>query len=317
MKKSFATLVLIIIGLVSFAQQDAQFSHNMFNRLTTNPGYAGTNRAICATTLYRQQWVSFPGAPKTGLLSIDAYIPVIKGGLGLTVMNDQLGFDKSNFAKLAYSFHLPIGAGTLGIGAEVGMIQKSINGIWMAPDGSKGEFDQAIPLSGSTVSKTTYDLGFGAYYVTNQLYFGLSSSHLTENPLSFTDPKKKLGYQLARHYYVTAGYDYAVTPTIDLKPSIFIKSDASSTQLDVNVLAQWNKLVWGGVSYRLTDALVALVGLNYGLANGSNLRFGYSYDITTSSMKAHSNGSHEIMLGYCFKVSPPDKMQSHKNVRFM
>ena len=35
--------------------------------------------------------------------------------------------------------------------------------------------------------------------------------------------------------------------------------------------------------------------------------FGYSYDITTSTIKNYSNGTHEIMLGYCHKFVKPEK----------
>ena len=54
MKKSIVVVVFIITGIVTFAQQDAQFSMNMFNRLAVNPAYAGMNKALCATLLYRQ-----------------------------------------------------------------------------------------------------------------------------------------------------------------------------------------------------------------------------------------------------------------------
>ena len=118
MKKSLTIIAFSISGLVSFAQQDAQFSMNMFNRLAVNPGYAGTNKALCATILYRDQWDKFPGAPKTGLLSVD-YGQIAHGGVGFTIDQDQLGFDKTLKAKLAYSYHLLLGTGTLGIGLDV------------------------------------------------------------------------------------------------------------------------------------------------------------------------------------------------------
>ena len=51
MEKTFtaiASLALLFIGTSSFAQQDPQFTMNMFNRLYANPGYAGSNNGICA-----------------------------------------------------------------------------------------------------------------------------------------------------------------------------------------------------------------------------------------------------------------------------
>ncbi len=312
--KKLLTIACISLSIaVSMAQQDPQFSQNMFNKLATNAGYAGTSKAICGVALFRQQWVGFPGAPKTGVISFDANIDKIYGGVGLTVVTDQLGFEKNLFAKAAYSYHLPLAGGILGIGVEGGMLQKSITGNqWIALDDAT--MDASIPLNGT--SSTTYDLGFGLFYSAQKFYLGLSSTHLPEQKLKdgdYSDYK----YIIRRHYYATVGYDYALTPTFDLKPSVFVKYDGATTQMDFTLLAQYNKLFWAGASYRLTDAIVALAGINYGLANGSNIKIGYSYDFTMSAIKTHSSGTHEIMIGYCFKPTPKVKKQSHQNVRFL
>ncbi|MEO6902724.1 MAG: type IX secretion system membrane protein PorP/SprF [Bacteroidia bacterium] len=317
MKKTLTTLAFLIIGFVSFAQQDAQFSMNMFNRLAINPGYAGTNEALCGTLLYRQQWTGFPGAPKIGLLSVD-YGRILGGGIGLTVDQDQLGFDKTLKAKLAYSYHLVVGStGVLGIGIDAGMIQKSFKGNFIAPDGTSSNtnngIDNSIPWTGS--SSMTYDVGFGLYYTTKKLYVGISSLHLPEQKMNLSGggvTSFNFDYKVARHYYLMAGYTFDLSPEFDITPSILTKSDATSTQLDINLLAKYNKLIFFGVSYRLTDAAVGIVGLEY-----KKFKFGYAYDYTLSTIKNHSNGGHEIMLGYCHKFPKPDKKQSHQNVRFL
>ncbi|MBN8703923.1 MAG: type IX secretion system membrane protein PorP/SprF [Bacteroidetes bacterium] len=312
MIKRFTTLAFASLTALSFAQQDAQFSHNMFNRLAINPGYAGTSQAYCATLIYRNQWTGFEGAPKTILFSGDAFVQPLHGGVGLTVVSDNLGFDKTFIGKLAYSFNQPLGPGILGVGLELGAMQKSLSGNWIAPDGPAA-LDQAIPAAG--VTKTTFDLGFGAYYTTNKLYFGISSLHLPQT--DFKDSKyPKYKFDMVRHYYLMAGYDWSVAPTIDLKPSVFVKSDASSTQLDANLLVLWNRMIWAGASYRLTDAIVALVGFQKDMGKMS-FKIGYSYDVTTSTLKNYSSGSHEILLGYCFKLDTKSKPTSHQNVRFL
>lgn len=321
MKKTLTLIAFSITGLVTFAQQDAQFSMNMFNRLSVNPGYTGTNKALCATILYRDQWDKFPGAPKTGLLSID-YGQIAHGGVGFTIDQDQLGFDKTLKAKLSYSFHIPIGpTGILGIGLDAGMINKSLTGNFIAPDGTStlggGGTDNAIPWTGT--GSTTYDVGFGLYYTNEKLYVGLSSLHL---PAQKINEKSSAGntyplsydfqYQVARHYYVMAGYKFQLGTQFDLTPSILTKSDASSTQLDFNLLARWNKMVFIGASYRLTDAIPVMVGMEW-----KGFKLGYAYDVTLSALKAHSAGSHELMLGYCHKFVKPEHKQGHMNVRFL
>jgi len=317
MKKSIVVVVFIITGIVTFAQQDAQFSMNMFNRLAVNPAYAGMNKALCATLLYRQQWTSFPGAPRTGLLSVD-FGEVLFGGVGLTIDQDQLGFDRTLKAKLAYSFHLPLGPGTLGIGIDAGMIQKALSGDFIAPDGSTTTapgIDQAIPWSGT--SALTYDVGLGLYYTTNRLFVGLSSMHLPEQQLSKKTATYDFNYKVARHYYIMAGYTFQLSPAFDLTPSVLAKSDASATQLDLNLITKWQKLVFAGFSYRISDAMVAIVGLERSFSPKLTAKFAYSYDITTSAIKNHSNGSHEIMLGFCYKIKADPKQTSHMNVRFL
>ncbi len=315
MKKIITSAALIVFSVVAFAQQDAQFTQNFMNRLAVNPAYAGINGSICAFTLYRTQWVGFDGQPTTGLLSLDAPIGAKKNmGLGLTIQTDKLGYMNNFYGKLAYSYHIPLGpdGAKLSLGLEAGAINNSINGTWLAPDGTDGAGDANIPLSGTNKAGTTYDVGFGAYYnIPEKLYVGLASSHLPANANGDY-------YDLARHFYITAGYDYAVNEMITLKPSVFIKTDAASTALDINVVAMYNQLVWAGISYRLKDAIAPMVGVQISKLGPGTLKFGYSYDVTTSELKTYSSGSHEIMLGYCFNVTPkPKVITKFYNVRFL
>lgn len=305
MRKLLLVLFVFTINF-GFAQQDAQFSMNMFNRLPVNPGYAGMNNSICANLLGRKQWVGFSGAPTTALLALDAPVKILRGGAGLTIISDQLGVDKTINAKVAYSFHLDLGPGKLGIGVDAGILNKSLD-----PSG----FKSTDPIGGdmaiirNSASDLLADFGLGLHYVTNdeKLFFGLSSTHLSESKA------QSLNLTMARHYYVIGGYNYELSPSLMLRPSVFIKTDAASAQVDFNVNALYNNLIWAGVSYRISDAISAMAGLNY-----QSFRFGYSYDVTTSAIKGYSSGSHEILLGYCFKMPEKQKSRSKsKNVRFL
>jgi hypothetical protein len=77
-------------------------------------------------------------------------------------------------------------------------------------------------------------------------------------------------------------------------------------------------MVFVGASYRLTDAIPVMAGLEWPLKSGkSTVKFGYSYDLTLSAIKNHSSGTHEIMLGFCQKFGKPERKQGHMNVRFL
>ena len=94
--------IIFILSLALFindisAQQDAQFSQNMFNKLANNPGFTGSNQAISVIGLFRDQWSGFEGAPQTTNLSVHAPISALRGGLGLSVFSDQEGeYDNTN-----------------------------------------------------------------------------------------------------------------------------------------------------------------------------------------------------------------------------
>ncbi len=305
MKKIYSILVLVIMGTgVTFAQQDPQFSQHMFAKLAFNPAFAGANGAYCGTLLYRNQWTGFGGEPKTMLFTADAEIDNFPLAVGLTVISDQLGFDKNLNIRAALAYRMDVGSGKLAFGTDFGLAQKSI-------DGSKFVFndnlDPSIPTG--NVSGGTFDLGLGVYYNSDKLFIGGSASHLTAGEIKYADIKTKL----ARHYYLQAGYNVDLTSSLILKPCVLMKTDAASTQVDINANLLISNRYWGGLSYRLQDAIVIMAGLEI----IPNLKFGYSYDLTTSNIKSYSSGTHEVMLNYCFKPVKVIHRQFHRNVRFL
>lgn len=316
MKKLILSISLFVVGAGLYAQQDAQFTQNMFNKLSVNPGYAGANGGICFTLLSRTQWTGFDGHPQTHLFSADALL-FNKHGVGLTVFQDKLGIESSLVAKLAYSYHLTLGPGSLGIGLDAGLLSKSFGSNFIAVDDPT--LDPSIPNSGTSAS--TFDLGVGLYYnIPNKMYVGISTLHLTASELkdvADAGGAGALNYAQSRHYYIMAGYDWDVNGSGKwvVKPSILAKTDAASTQLDINALLMYNNLLWGGVSYRIEDAIAVLAGVNIPQLPG--LKIGASYDITTSTLGDYSNGSLEFMVKYCTSITKPAKREVYHSVRFL
>jgi len=307
MKKILNFWVLLsLINMAAFSQQEAQFSHNMFNNMAINPGFAGHTEAICATAIARTQWMGFTdpqgnkGAPQTYLLSVDGNINPIRGGLGLVISQDKLGFEKNLGVKIGYAYQMNIGPGKLGIGAQVGFLNKTIDFSKFVPIDADDPYLQANKPSDML---TDYSLGF-FYSIKNKLYAGLSSSQLLQVQSNFganiASPKLK------RHYYLTAGYQIPLTnQSFEIDPSILVKSDITSLQIDLNALLWYNNKFWAGLSYRPGDAIVVLVGLRP-IPNNNDVKLGISYDVTTSALgaKGRSNGTIEVMLNYCFKIVP-------------
>jgi type IX secretion system PorP/SprF family membrane protein len=292
-------------------------SLNKYNILPVNPGFAGSNEAICASILYRQQWMGFEGAPKTMIFSGDMALQNISSGVGLNIMSDKLGFEKNTYINLAYAYRLEVGDGKLGMGLGIGLLDKNMDGEWVTPDklnnvpGSQNPYsDPSIP---HTQGKMVIDFNFGLFYRAkdDKIYGGISSTHLTQPELKYEAGKMPF---VRRHYYVIAG-SYIQLPDKNwgMVPSAFIKYDGATAQYDLNLMVEYRKQFRGGLSYRFGDAVVAMVGFT----TQSNITFALAYDITTSKLSSYESGSFEFMAKYCFNLKAKGPRGRYGSVRFL
>jgi len=91
-----------------------------------------------------------------------------------------------------------------------------------------------------------------------------------------------------------------------------LKSDMASWQLDLNANIVFDDRFWGGISYRIQDAIALLMGLE--MENG--LRVGYSFDLVTSAIRSYGFGSHEIFVSYSLDLEK-NRNQKYKSIRFL
>ncbi|MEA1898058.1 MAG: type IX secretion system membrane protein PorP/SprF [Bacteroidota bacterium] len=313
MKKLIFISLVILFTLNSGAQQDPQFSQYMFNQMAINPGYAGSNDMICASLLNRQQWVGFTGAPSSTVFHVNAAVKPfgISSGVGLFIMNDQAGFNKNLNISGSYAYRLDLGPGKLGIGINIGMYNQSLEPEWFIPDSDHHtdvNGDPLIPVNSESVF--VFDMGFGLFYKTDELYVGLSTTHLNEPKFKYSEGSPFL----TRHYYFTAGYNFQLpNPLFEILPSIQILSDGATSEISLNANTLYNKKFWGGVSYKVGSAVVGMLGIQ--LFNG--IKLGYAYEFPTSDIIQGTTGSHEFMVNYCFSLGMERSPRRYKSVRFL
>ena len=296
-------LLVVFIQAHTYAQQDPHFSNYTFNSLVLNPAYAGGKGSLDAVMAIRNQWAGFNGAPKTQSLSLHTPLGNKKIGGGMLLVNDKLGASRiTSFATVgSYRFNLekrqrPIG--DLVVGLRLGFLKYGIDWSQMKttdPD------DQMVLLGRATDKLTLPDFGFGLYFEAKNYYLGLSLPHLIPSKIDFTNGKSVGLSEKGTHVYYqlifTAGYLYDLRGDVKIKPSILFKSVSGiPLQADISTTAIYKDKVRFGVSYRTGDAFVVLTEFWF----KRQLRFGYAIDVTTSNVKSHSNGSHEVMIGYQF-----------------
>ena len=99
----------------------------------------------------------------------------------------------------------------------------------------------------------------------------------------------------------------------ELNPSLLVQSDGSLTQISLNTHLSYNDKFWGGVSVRTDKTLTGMIGAR--LFNW--VRVGYSYDMSISELSKYHQGSHEIMVGFCFDVKTDESPEQYKSIRFL
>ena len=305
MKRIVFLCVILFCVLSLSAQQDPQFSQNMFNKLANNPGYAGSTSGISTSVLHRSQWMGFDdegAAASTQNFSVDAEVPILNGGVGLNIVKDNIASFSNLGIQASYAYRTQLGFGQIGMGMSVGMYQSGLNGGALRP--SQGG-DPVIPTGDVNGSKL--DIGAGVYFNNQNMYIGLSSAHMTEPTIEWSDGQS---FNLARHYFLISGYNYEINPQFSLHPSIYLKHDGATSQLDINTNLIYNNKMWSGVSYRVDEGVIILAGMDI----NESLRFGVGYDVTIVNPMSNS---FEFMLGYNFKVKTTKTISKYKNPRFL
>lgn len=314
MRKLILILYACAVWTSAFSQQERQVSQYMFDQISVNPGSAGSSDMISTHAIYRQQWTGIEGAPEDIILNLSAPFKLgsTHHGVGLSIWSDNLGFNKDIDFSLSYAYQFSVGNGTLGIGLSGSYINRSLNPEWrFNEDLISG--DEDVPWGDQ--SEFAFDLGAGLFYSTEELYVGISSTRILQNDYEFQNQASTITREkLARQYYLTAGYTIQMAnPALEFLPSVFIQSDAKVTKIDINARLMYNKKFWGGVSYRVGSDIVGMVGLN--ILNG--MKVGYAYDFQTSRLMKFSKGSHEIMVGYDFRIGVEKLPQKYKSIRYL
>ena len=73
-KKGILAIPAILFAGIVSAQQEPQYTQFIFNKLTYNPGYAGSFVSPTLTAIYRNQWLGIDGSPKTQILTYNQHL---------------------------------------------------------------------------------------------------------------------------------------------------------------------------------------------------------------------------------------------------
>lgn len=282
--------------------------------------------------------------PKTNAFGFTAPINIINtagtltnyGGAFFSFTNEVIAYESNSYMRggLAGAYNMVDGS-SIRLGFDVTSITRQIDGTKMRAHDPN---DPLVPTSLQGDTKT--ELGAGVWYSNpnmKDLYAGISMSHVNPKEYNYAASGGVINVKSARHLYIMAGYtkeQFLGNPALTLDPSIMIKTVMEEggfvkPQLTPQGMVTWNKTFAGGLSIRGqglgVDAASILLGYyppikgNSPNGIGSQLfRIGYSYDITLQSLRRSSNGTHELQVNYCFKITLPERIEKvYRHPRYM
>ena len=292
------------------AQQDASFAHYWAMEPSFNPAAAGKESVINVAGAYAMSLTGFENNPKTMYVAADMPLYLIGGyhGVGLQLMNDDIGLFAHQRLALQYAYRFKLAGGHMSAGIQVGMLSEKFKG-----SGLDLEDTSDPAFVSSDVTGTALDLAAGLYYKHRKWWAGLSVSHATA-------PSVELGERsiidVSRTYYLTGGYNIQLkNPLFTIHPSVLARTDGTGYRVDVTARVKYTfeqRMFYAGVAYSPTNSVTALIGGNF-----HGICIGYSYEAYTSAIGI-GHGSHELFVGYQTELNLYKKGRNrHQSVRLL
>ncbi|HEY9340816.1 MAG TPA: PorP/SprF family type IX secretion system membrane protein [Hanamia sp.] len=306
-----------LIAVQSGHAQDLHFSQFFNNPLLTNPANTGfiPDADYRLGASYRNQYSNIMAVPyKTISVYGDAQVfrnKIETGWLGLggVILRDVAGTGSLTSTKIygSLAYHQMLGLSSLlTAGFNVGWANKRIDQSKLTfPDQFDGHFfDGTLPTSVQLLNNSVsyFDMQAGlnyAYFPTENIYInaGYSIHHVNQPKETFFEDNGE-GKLDMRHIGFLNGI-FKMNENVIINPNVYYTTQAKSSELVLGLNGAYNlsgdgsKQLIGGLYYRYGDAVVPMVGLEI-----NNIRFTFSYDVTTSSLKNynHSLGASEFNL---------------------
>jgi type IX secretion system PorP/SprF family membrane protein len=287
--KFLISLLLLSQVILSRGQQIPLFSYFTYNYINYNPAVTGYTPCFEARAGYRQQWLGFSGAPRSGFALAHGKFGEKKRnfhGLGGYVETDNAGPFNFTSMNLNYAYHLRVSKGyTLASGISVGFSQYRIDFGSMALE--QQDIDPVISGSVSDFVFPQINLGFWLYK--EDRFYGLSVRQLKHNDIGDLQPKT-----LRRHLTLTYGRAFPVSDELTFKPAGLLNYvGKSKASLDAQAILDFRHRVALGLGVRGGHGITALLKLDV----IKYLTVAYAYDLTLSKLRNAGSSSHELTIG--------------------
>jgi type IX secretion system PorP/SprF family membrane protein len=287
--------VLVLFAGLASAQQYPVFSQYYFNELVLNPAYAGNHVQLSLTSMYRNQWVNFPGAPKTFSFSGHTALMKNKVGVGLLVNHDEIGSYKNEhiYASYAYKIHFQNATLSMGLQAGINLLGADYSKLDLSSPGDAAFYN--------ILNSVKPNFGAGLFYTRKNFFVGFSVPFILNNKIANSVEGLLGQLREARYYFLRSGVVFPLgsMQKVKMNPSILIRTqEGQPLSVDLNNAWIFYDVFSAGVSWRSGDSFITFIDLQI----SERWHFGYSYDWTQSDLNRFSNGTHEFMINYRTRI---------------
>lgn len=302
-------IAVFALSVNASAQQLPQYTQYLNNAFVLNPSMAGMAGVPELKAVMRSQWTGLKAANdnmKISTFSFNTPLKAGKVGVGGYIFTDKFGPVSKTGINGTYSYRVNINStSTLSFGLSGAMYLYKLNTDSLTFDNVPGSTDNV--LTTGNFKAFTPNIGFGTYFNSEKFWFGFSIPELI--PAKISPSQDFFIMQVKQHYFFTLGTSIKLSDNVAMKPSLLLKSvSGAPSQMDANIMFEFNKNIRVGGSYRTNDAIAMLFGLKI----NSMWEIAYSYDVINSGLKSYAKSTHEIMICYNMvkkekKVEEPPK----------
>ncbi|WP_419213601.1 type IX secretion system membrane protein PorP/SprF [Maribacter sp. X9] len=280
---------LVLMAMSAYAQQDPNFTFYRYNMNIYNPAYAGSADAAELTLGIRSQWANVQGAPESQ--SAIFGMPVGKNvGLGISILNDRTFIEQQTWLAVDVSYRVQLNENTdlyFGIKGSANSYDANTQGLityGVGQDGSLMDYK----------SRFTPNVGAGAYLKGLNYFISLSAPKLlTPERLKERNGNAFISNE-RRHAYLSGGYDFVLSKSIDLKTMAMVRYERSSPMsVELTGILDFGQRFELGTSYRYDESISGLFLFN--ISNG--FKIGYAYETALQNqINGMDNATHELFM---------------------
>ncbi len=290
MKKYIYIIIVLCFCLDCFSQVEPMYGMYRYNPLVISPAFAGKDSISSVTLMDRLQWVGVAGAPKT--LGVTGSLKTkTKSGFGVSFLQDKAGPMRNTAFGVDYAYHTNLSKNMKFSGG----IRVSLNDQSLGLNGLK-LIDIDDPNFGQNI-RTGFrpNLGWGVNLSFKNTFISVSEPIIFRYNYGEYDTNKK--YKDYAHYYIMAGTSFAISKSVQLRPSVMIRATSNAPlSADINLVANIQEKLDLGLSYRNNNSL----GIQIGYLSFKKYYLGYIYELPTSEIRPTSMQTHELVLKYLF-----------------